>query len=117
MHGGLRLSPTAGTYHCSPNGWLPRFTVTVIEFLSGSMVLASDVRLFILIGMVLLLFRPFVYFPFRLREHLPPQRLVGHRLDPHLLGLHKRRRRDQEQASDGSRFRGAPHAHVLRKTR
>ncbi|SED93964.1 hypothetical protein SAMN04490239_9333 [Rhodococcus koreensis] len=65
MHGGLRLSPTAGTYHCSPNGWLPRFTVTVIEFLSGSMVLASDVRLFILIGMVLLLFRPFVYFPFR----------------------------------------------------
>ena len=65
MHGGLRLSPTAGTYHRSPNGRLPRFTVTLIEFLSGSMVLASDVRLFILIGMVLLLFRPFAYSLFR----------------------------------------------------
>ncbi len=48
-----------------PIGWLPRFTVTMFEFLSGSRVLESGVRRFILIGMVLLLFRPFAYSLFR----------------------------------------------------
>lgn len=60
------------------------------------------------IGMALLLFLPFVYFLFALKNIYLRHRLVSHGLDPALLARHKQRRLDQEREEYETRYRSAP---------
>lgn len=57
------------------------------------------------IGMVLLLFLPFVYFLFALKSIYLRHRLVSHGLDPELLNTHKKQRLEKERDSYESRYR------------
>lgn len=60
------------------------------------------------ISMVLLLFLPFVYFLFALKNIYLRHRLVSHGLDPQLLDKHKQSRLDKERAEYETRYRSAP---------
>ncbi|GAA4485674.1 DUF5313 domain-containing protein [Rhodococcus olei] len=57
------------------------------------------------IGMVLLLFLPFVYFLFALKSIYLRHRLVSHGLDPELLNAHKQQRLDRVRDAYESRYR------------
>ncbi|MFD4292439.1 DUF5313 family protein [Rhodococcus sp. NPDC058505] len=57
------------------------------------------------IGMVLLLFLPFVYFLFALKRIYLRHRLVSHGLDPELLDAHRQQRLDAERDDYESRYR------------
>lgn len=57
------------------------------------------------IGMVLLLFLPFVYFLLALKAIYLRHRLVSHGLDPELLNAHKQQRLGQERDAYESRYR------------
>ncbi|CAG7639848.1 DUF5313 family protein [Rhodococcus opacus] len=83
-----------------------RCLIPLVPILAGLLVIPGP--WIIRIGMVLLLFLPFVYFLLALKKIYLRHRLVSHGLDPALLDLHKQRRLDDEQASYESRYRSAP---------
>ncbi|MCX5046432.1 DUF5313 domain-containing protein [Aldersonia sp. NBC_00410] len=73
--------------------------LTALLFLPGPWIIR--------IGMVLLLFVPFLYFLTALKDVYLRHRLLSHGLDPQLLGTHKQRRRDKDRAEYETRYRSA----------
>jgi hypothetical protein len=86
--------------------YVTRCLIPLVPILAGLLLIPGP--WIIRIGMALLLFLPFVYFLFALKNIYLRHRLVSHGLDPALLDRHKQRRIDEEQASYESRYRSAP---------
>ncbi|MFE3293788.1 DUF5313 family protein [Rhodococcus sp. NPDC059234] len=85
--------------------YVTRCLVPLVPILVGLLLIPG--QWIIRIGMALLLFLPFVYFLFALKNIYLRHRLVSHGLDPELLHAHKQRRLDQERDNYETRYRSA----------
>ncbi|MGW0044733.1 DUF5313 family protein [Rhodococcus sp. NPDC003348] len=90
----------------STHRYVIRCVVPLVPVLAALMLIPGP--WVIRIGMVLLLFLPFVYFLFALKNIYLRHRLVSHGLDPQLLAKHKQQRLDKEREGYETRYRSAP---------
>ncbi|WP_027501317.1 DUF5313 family protein [Rhodococcus sp. UNC363MFTsu5.1] len=86
--------------------YVTRCLIPLIPILVGLLLIPGP--WIIRIGMTLLLFLPFVYFLFALKNIYQRHRLVSHGLDPELLHAHKQARLDKERHEYEIRHRSSP---------